>query len=89
MSSLAQGQMPFVHPLKATEAAYAGLSAIQTYSPGEQAMAVAILARAFLGGLGIDVSQALNQAERVLTDADTYHSPAAGALQSYIRGELK
>lgn len=84
-----QDRIASVHPLRATTAAYAAVSALQTYPPEVQVMAVAMLAHSFTRNLGLDLSQQLNAAERALHDADTYHSPTAGALQSYIRGELK
>lgn len=73
----------------AVQAAYAALSAVQTFSPAEQVAGVAVLFNAVAKHLGISVSELLDKAERIERHDDTFQQREVKALRDYISKELR
>lgn len=81
--------LPFVRADKATQVAYAAVSAIQTFEPAEQVAGAALLLSVITSQLNIHPGELLNKAKRWENDADTYYQREIKALRDYTNGELK
>jgi hypothetical protein len=85
----ARYELPTVNALKVLECAYAGLSALQSYTPAEQAAAVAVLFTEIASRIGISVSELIDKAERMAQHADTNYTTTLRSLREYIKQELR
>lgn len=62
---------------------------IQDYPGSRQVAAVAVTFRIYSEVLGIDPSELINKAQRIVKDADTFFTREAKALRDYVREEVK
>lgn len=85
----ARYQLPTVNALMAVQAAYAAVSAVQTYTPGEQVAALAIALRVAAQHTGIGVGELLDKASRMDAHADTNYTREIRALREYIKNEVR
>lgn len=76
-------------PQEAAQSAYAQISAVQHLPPDQQVAGAVLLLRAMAEELRLDLSQLMQQAARVMDDADTYYNREVSALRMYVRKELK
>lgn len=85
----ARYQLPTVAPLVAVEAAFAAVSAVQTYTPGEQVAALAVALKVTADFCGVTVGELLDKAARIERDADTYYTTTIRALREYVKHEVR
>lgn len=71
------------------EDAFLALDAIQSLPPARRVLAVLVLFRLLQKELGLDVSQLLNMADRILKDADSRYFDHIHAVRTYIAREIK
>lgn len=85
----ARYQLPSVNPLTVVQAAYNAASSLQTFTPGEQVAAAAVLLKVMSERTGVSISELLNKAERMEKDADTNYTREIRALREYVKEELR
>lgn len=82
-------QLPTVNALKVAEASYAAVSALQSYTPGEQVAGAALLLKVMSEFSGVSVSELLNKAERIEDHADSHYTTTIRSLREYVKNEVR
>jgi hypothetical protein len=77
------------HPLKAYDAAYQGISALQTFPAEMQVAGIALLFREVSETSGLTVSELMQYSSRINADSDVRWDSKSRALQMYVKEELK
>jgi len=77
------------HPIRAYDAAYQGISALQSFPAEMQVAGIALLFREVSESSGLSVSELMQYSSRINVDADVRWDSKARALQMYVKEELK
>jgi hypothetical protein len=74
---------------EATTAAYAAISALQSFPAATQVAGAVLLTHIIAQTLRMTPSELFNKAARMEKDADTYYQRRIKALRDYCNGELR
>lgn len=75
-------------PRQASIAAYTGISAMQHLPAHEQMSGAMVLAVVLAEASGMGISEFVNQAQRIVKDADTYYTTEIRSLRAYVESEI-
>ena len=78
-----------IEPRQAAIAAYVGISALQNLPAHEQVAGVMVLAVVIAESSGIGLSEFIDQAKRIVKDADTYYTTEIRSLRAYTENEIR